>query len=114
MKPDYGNMESTAGVLGRSCMLDLTPSPSRVVAAFLTDHDVDGRDAEYYDEHIQRGGIFVSVDTRLAEGQADALSLGVPGKTLEEEIAELRSSEKVDAELEAMKAALGKASEKEA
>jgi hypothetical protein len=41
MKPDYGNMESTAGVLGRSCMLDLTPSPSRVVAAFLTDHDVD-------------------------------------------------------------------------
>lgn len=47
------------------------------------------------------------------EGQADALSLGAPGKTLEEEIAELRSSEKVDAELEAMKAALGKTSDKE-
>jgi len=47
------------------------------------------------------------------EGQADALSLGAPGKTLEEEIAELRSSEKVDAELEAMKAALGKKSDKE-
>jgi phage shock protein A len=29
-------------------------------------------------------------------------------KTLEEEIAELRSSEKVDAELEALKARLGK------
>ena len=39
-----------------------------------------------------------------AEGHADALSLGAPKKTLEEEIAELRSSEKVDAELEAMKA----------
>ncbi len=40
----------------------------------------------------------------LAEGRADALALGGPGKTLEEEIAELRSSEKVDAELAAMKA----------
>jgi phage shock protein A len=40
----------------------------------------------------------------FAEGRADALSLGGPGKTLEEEIAELRSSEKVDAELEALKA----------
>jgi phage shock protein A len=49
----------------------------------------------------------------LAEGRADAISLGAPGKTLEEEIADLRSSEKVDAELEAMKAALGKTSDKE-
>jgi phage shock protein A len=40
----------------------------------------------------------------FAEGRADALTLGGPGKTLEEEIAELRSSEKVDAELEALKA----------
>ena len=39
-----------------------------------------------------------------AEGQADALALAAP-KTLEEEIAELRSSEQVDAELAAMKAA---------
>jgi phage shock protein A len=42
------------------------------------------------------------------EGQADALALGAPPKTLEEEISELRSSEKVDAELEAMKAAMKK------
>jgi phage shock protein A len=42
-----------------------------------------------------------------AEGQADALSLGAPGKSLEEEIADLRSSERVDAELAAMKAARG-------
>jgi phage shock protein A len=44
----------------------------------------------------------------LAEGRADALSLGAPPKTLEEEIAELRSSEKVDAELAALKARLNK------
>lgn len=40
----------------------------------------------------------------LAEGRADAMSLGGPGKTLEEEIAELRSAEKVEAELAALKA----------
>ena len=40
----------------------------------------------------------------LAEGRADALGLGAPTKSLEEEIAELRSSEKIDAELAALKA----------
>ena len=40
----------------------------------------------------------------FAEGRADALGMTGP-KSLEEEIAELRASEKVDAELEAMKAA---------
>ena len=39
-----------------------------------------------------------------AEGRADALSLGAPPKTLEEEIAELRADEAVQAELEALKA----------
>jgi len=39
-----------------------------------------------------------------AEGRADALSLGAQPKSLEEEIAELRSSDAVDAELEALKA----------
>ncbi|HEX8528350.1 phage shock protein PspA [Allosphingosinicella sp.] len=42
-----------------------------------------------------------------AEGRADALNLGDPGKTLDEEIAELRSSEKVEAELAALKAKRG-------
>ena len=41
----------------------------------------------------------------FAEGRADALGMTGP-KSLEEEIAELKASEKVDAELEAMKAAL--------
>ena len=38
-----------------------------------------------------------------AEGRADALALAAP-KTLEEEISELRNAEKVEAELEALKA----------
>jgi phage shock protein A len=41
----------------------------------------------------------------LAEGRADALAMGAGPQTLEEEIAALQSSEKVDAELAAMKAA---------
>jgi phage shock protein A len=48
-------------------------------------------------EHLERRADF-------AEGRADALALGAPPKTLEEEIAELRAEEKVMAELEAMKA----------
>ncbi|CAN5304031.1 phage shock protein PspA [soil metagenome] len=43
----------------------------------------------------------------LAEGRADALGLGTPTRSLEEEIAELRSSEKIDAELAALKARVG-------
>lgn len=40
----------------------------------------------------------------LAEGRAEAAGLGLPPKTLDEEIAELKSAEKVEAELAAMKA----------
>ena len=41
----------------------------------------------------------------VAEGEAEALLLAAPPRSLAEEIAELRSAEKVDAELERMKAA---------
>jgi phage shock protein A len=41
-----------------------------------------------------------------AEGRAEALALGAPPKSLDEEISELRNAEKVDAELEALKARL--------
>lgn len=41
----------------------------------------------------------------FAEGRAEALGLNGP-KSLEEEIAELRAADAVDAELDAMKAAL--------
>jgi phage shock protein A len=44
----------------------------------------------------------------MAEGRAEAAGLGAIPKTLEEEIAELRSSEKVDAELEALKKRVAK------
>ena len=44
----------------------------------------------------------------LAEGRADALDLGVAPLTLEEEIAALKSNDKVEAELEALKSRLGK------
>ena len=46
----------------------------------------------------------------LAEGHAEALGLGGPPKSLDEEIAELRNADKVDAELEALKASLAKRS----
>jgi len=44
----------------------------------------------------------------LAEGRAEVLGMGAPAKSLEEEIAELKSSEKVEAELAAMKARVSK------
>jgi phage shock protein A len=44
----------------------------------------------------------------FAEGRADALSMGQEPKSLEEEINELKSAEKVDAALEALKASLSK------
>ena len=44
----------------------------------------------------------------MAEGRADAMSLGAQPKTLEEEIAELKASDKVDAELAALKASMNK------
>jgi phage shock protein A len=40
----------------------------------------------------------------LAEGRAEAYELGAPRKSLDEEIAELRTSDAVRAELEALKA----------
>ena len=42
-----------------------------------------------------------------AEGRAEAMGLGALPKSLDEEIAELRQSDKVDAELAALKARLG-------
>ena len=46
----------------------------------------------------------------LAEGRAEAAGLGAEPRTLEEELAELKAAEKVDAELEALKARLKKGS----
>ncbi|MDO7842811.1 phage shock protein PspA [Sphingomonas immobilis] len=43
----------------------------------------------------------------LAEGRADAAGLGAEPKSLEEEIAELKAADKVEAELAALKARMG-------
>ena len=53
---------------------------------------------------------FETLERRVdfAEGRADAAGMGAAPKSLDEEIAELRSSEKVDAELEVLKARMGK------
>ena len=42
----------------------------------------------------------------MAEGRADAMGMGQQPKTLEEEIAELKSADKVDADLAALKASM--------
>jgi len=44
----------------------------------------------------------------MAEGHADAMSLGAQPKTLEQEIADLQANDKVEAELAALKAAQAK------
>ena len=44
----------------------------------------------------------------MAEGHADALSLGSPQKTLDEEIAALKTSDKVEADLAALKAKMNR------
>jgi len=44
----------------------------------------------------------------MAEGRADAMDLGSTPKTLEEEIAELKSADKVDADLAALKASMNR------
>ena len=41
------------------------------IARMLSDHDVDRDEAQYYEEHIERGGTFVSVDTRRADADRD-------------------------------------------
>ncbi len=43
------------------------------IAKMLTDHDVDGVSASYYQQQIRRGKIFVSVDIRIAEGRREAV-----------------------------------------
>ncbi|WP_176592368.1 phage shock protein PspA [Sphingobium sp. EM0848] len=49
----------------------------------------------------------------MAEGRADAAGLGQASKTLEEEIAELKASDKVDAELAALKASMNASGNRE-
>jgi hypothetical protein len=43
------------------------------LAKMLTDHDVDGRDATFYEERITAGGVFVSVDARQTDVPAETV-----------------------------------------
>ena len=43
------------------------------LTGLLTEHGVDEEDAKYYEERIGSGGIFLSVDTREANMDADGL-----------------------------------------
>lgn len=57
-----GSVASLSGIFGAT---------GGAMAKMLTDHDVDGREANYYERQIRRGRVFVSVDTRIAAAQAD-------------------------------------------
>lgn len=58
---------------------------------------------------------FETLERRVdfAEGRAEAAGMGAAPKSLEEEIAELRSAEKIDADLEALKARMAASTNKE-
>jgi len=67
--PGVGPLDA-AGAIAASAVPPMAAAGAAIGAAggaaarMLNDHDVDGRDAEYYGEHIERGGTFLSVDTR--------------------------------------------------
>ncbi len=46
-------------------------STGGAIARMLTDHDVDGVSASFFEQQIRRGKVFMAVDTGIAEGQAE-------------------------------------------
>lgn len=46
-------------------------STGGAIARMLTDHDVDGVSASFFEQQIRRGKVFMAVDTGIATGQAD-------------------------------------------
>lgn len=58
----YSSVAAVSGVIGAT---------GGAIARMLTDHDVDGVSAAFYEQEIRRGKIFVSVDTRLTEDKRD-------------------------------------------
>src|SRR3990170_4977251 len=99
-------------------LLDRSEDPSRMIRMIILEMEetlvevrasaarsiADGKEMRRAWKRLERRADF-------AEGRADALGMTGP-KSLEEEIAELKASEKVDAELEAMKAARNAAAAK--
>jgi len=58
----YSSIAAVGGAIGAT---------GGAIARMLTDHDVDGVAAAYYDEQARNGRIFVSVDTRMAASQRE-------------------------------------------
>lgn len=46
-------------------------STGGALARMLTDHDVDGVSASFYEQQVRRGKVFMAVDTAIAAGQAE-------------------------------------------
>ena len=57
-----GSFAAASGIFGAT---------GGAVARMLTDHDVDGISATYYQEQVRKGKIFVSVDARVADSQRE-------------------------------------------
>lgn len=53
-----GSVASVSGIIGAT---------GGAIAKMLTDHDVDGVSAAYYDRQIQRGKVLVSVDSKIPQ-----------------------------------------------
>jgi hypothetical protein len=68
---------AAAGAIATSALSSVTAVSAIIgatggaMARMLTDHDVNGRDANYFEKQIRRGKVFVSIDTRIAEGRSD-------------------------------------------
>jgi len=58
----FSSVAAVSGIIGAT---------GGAMARMLTDHDVDGTSAAYYAQQIQRGKIFVSVNTQHAEGRRE-------------------------------------------
>lgn len=75
MVPGLGAVAAAGAIAGSvssvASLSGIFGATGGAMAKMLTDHDVDGREANYYERQIKRGRVFVSVDTRLAAGQTD-------------------------------------------
>jgi len=58
----FSSVATVSGVIGAA---------GGAVARMLTDHDVDGVSASYYEQQIRRGKVFLSVDTSKMEDRRD-------------------------------------------
>ena len=68
-----GGALATTAISSVGSISGIIAATGGAIAKMLTDHDVDGVSASFYDKEIQRGKIFVSVDTLTARLDRDRL-----------------------------------------